>query len=108
MIDADTGSDLSGPIRGTLPPGYLNQFRVNPRSPTLRRLRGRARALRRNLDVVIHEADHRLTLPVIGSNVNRIRVPQPGEWQSFGQYTAGMVRRAPKLPAIFSAPGVVG
>ncbi len=45
---------------------------------TLRRWRGRARALRRNLDVVIHEADHRLALPVIGSNV--VRKPMGTDW----------------------------
>ena len=45
---------------------------------TLRRLRGRARALRRNLDKVIHEADHRLALPVIGSNV--MRKPMGTDW----------------------------
>ncbi len=45
---------------------------------TLRRWRGRARALRRNLDVVIHEAEHRLALPVIGSNV--IRKPMGTDW----------------------------
>jgi hypothetical protein len=45
---------------------------------TLRRWRARARALRRNLDVVIHEADHRLALPVIGSNV--MRKPMGTDW----------------------------
>jgi Family of unknown function (DUF6478) len=34
----------------------------------LRRMRGRARRLRRLLDQVIHEGDHRLALPVIGPN----------------------------------------
>ena len=45
---------------------------------TLRKWRSRARALRRNLDMVIHEADHRLALPVIGSNV--IRKPMGTDW----------------------------
>ncbi|MGV8950032.1 MAG: DUF6478 family protein [Cypionkella sp.] len=45
---------------------------------TLRSLRGHARALRRNLDRVIHVADHRLALPVIGSNV--IRRPLGTDW----------------------------
>ena len=45
---------------------------------TLRQWRGRARALRRSLDVVIHEAEHRLALPVIGSNV--IRKPMGTDW----------------------------
>ena len=44
----------------------------------LRGLRGRARALRRNLDRVIHAADHRLALPVIGSNI--IRKPPGTDW----------------------------
>ena len=34
----------------------------------LRRMRSRARSLRRLLDQVIHEGDHRLALPVIGPN----------------------------------------
>ena len=45
---------------------------------SLRKWRSRARALRRNLDRVIHEADHRLALPVIGSNV--IRKPMGTDW----------------------------
>ena len=45
---------------------------------TLSRWRGRARGLRRRLDVVIHEADHRLALPVIGSNV--VRKPIGSDW----------------------------
>lgn len=45
---------------------------------SLRGLRARARALRRNLDRVIHEAEHRLALPVIGSNV--IRKPLGTDW----------------------------
>lgn len=45
---------------------------------TLRGWRGRARALRRVLDQVIHQADHRLALPVIGSNV--IRKPMGTDW----------------------------
>ena len=45
---------------------------------TLRTLRSRARGLRRNLDRVIHTAEHRLALPVIGSNV--IRKPMGTDW----------------------------
>lgn len=37
----------------------------------LRHWRTRARALRRHLDRIIHVADHRLALPVIGSNAMR-------------------------------------
>lgn len=44
----------------------------------LRNWRTRARSLRRQLDRIIHMADHRLALPVIGSNAMR---KQPGtEW----------------------------
>lgn len=45
---------------------------------TLRGLRSRARSLRRQLDRVIHEAEHRLALPVIGSNA--IRKPLGTDW----------------------------
>ena len=45
---------------------------------TLRKWRGRARSLRRRLDQVIHAAEHRLALPVIGSNV--IRKPIGTDW----------------------------
>ena len=45
---------------------------------TLRGWRSRARALRRSLDRVIHPADHRLALPVIGSN--SIRKPLGTDW----------------------------
>jgi Family of unknown function (DUF6478) len=44
----------------------------------LRSLRGRARAMRRQLDRVIHLAEHRLALPVIGSNA--IRKPLGTDW----------------------------
>lgn len=44
----------------------------------LRRLRSQARSLRRLLDQVIHEGDHRLALPVIGPNT--IRRPIGTEW----------------------------
>lgn len=45
---------------------------------SLRGMSARARALRRNLDRVIHEAEHRLALPVIGSNI--IRKPMGTDW----------------------------
>ena len=45
---------------------------------TLRSLRSRARALRRQLDRVIHVAEHRLALPVIGPNP--IRKPWGTDW----------------------------
>ena len=44
----------------------------------LRDLRGRARAARRQLDRVIHVAEHRLALPVIGSNA--LRKPMGSDW----------------------------
>lgn len=44
----------------------------------LRNLRGRARQLRRELDRVIHVAEHRLALPVLGSNA--IRKPMGADW----------------------------
>lgn len=44
----------------------------------LRSLRNRARALRRNLDRVIHQAEHRLALPIIGTNI--IRKPLGTDW----------------------------
>ena len=48
---------------------------------TLRTWRGRARALRRNLDIVIHEAEHQLALPVIGSNVIRKQMGTDWWWR---------------------------
>lgn len=45
---------------------------------SVRRARARAWALRRQLDRVIHTADHRLALPVIGSNA--IRSPVGSDW----------------------------
>ncbi|MDZ4095318.1 MAG: DUF6478 family protein [Paracoccaceae bacterium] len=44
----------------------------------LRDLRGHARQLRRQLDRVIHMAEHRLALPVIGSNA--MRRPIGADW----------------------------
>lgn len=45
---------------------------------TLRGWRSKARAMRRQIDRVIHEADHRLALPVIGSNA--MRRPLGTDW----------------------------
>lgn len=44
----------------------------------LRDLRMRARQVRRHLDRVIHDADYRLSLPVIGSNA--LRKPMGADW----------------------------
>ena len=45
---------------------------------TLRMWRGRARALRRNLDIVLHQAEYRLALPVLGQDL--IRKPMGTDW----------------------------
>jgi hypothetical protein len=45
---------------------------------SLRNLRTRARALRRNIDRVIHQAEHQLALPVMGTNI--IRKPLGTDW----------------------------
>jgi hypothetical protein len=65
----------------------------------LRSLRGRARALRRNLDRVIHEADHRLSLPVIGSNI--IRKPLGTDWAWRPELWKGPI----PVPGFASVPG---
>lgn len=44
----------------------------------LRDLRGKARLMRRELDRVLHEAEYRLALPVIGSNA--LRRPMGTDW----------------------------
>jgi hypothetical protein len=66
---------------------------------TLRGWRGRARALRRLLDRVIHEADHRLALPLIGSNI--IRKPMGTDWVWRPTLWTGPV----PLPGMASVPG---
>ena len=66
---------------------------------TLRLLRGRARALRRNLDRVIHLAEHRLSLPVIGSNV--IRKPMGTDWSWRPDLWKGPIA----VPGLSSLPG---
>ncbi|MEI6098204.1 MAG: DUF6478 family protein [Alphaproteobacteria bacterium] len=50
---------------------------------TLRTWRGQARALRRNMDIVNHEADHRLALPVIGSDVFPRQLGTDWWWRPF-------------------------
>jgi len=66
---------------------------------TLRTLRGRARALRRNLDRVIHLAEHRLALPVIGSNA--IRKPMGTDWAWRPDLWKGPI----PVPGFSSVPG---
>lgn len=66
---------------------------------SLRVMRGRARALRRNLDQVIHQADHRLALPVIGPNV--IRKPMGTDWSWRPMLWKGPI----PVPGMASVPG---
>ncbi|MFN3969914.1 MAG: DUF6478 family protein [Gemmobacter sp.] len=66
---------------------------------TLRRFRGRAWGLRRQLDRVIHQADHRLALPVIGSNA--LRRPVGADWV----WRPEMWRGPIPVPGIASVPG---
>lgn len=66
---------------------------------TLRGFRGRARALRRQLDRVIHVAEHRLALPVIGSNA--IRRPMGTEWA----WRPDLWRGEIAVPGLASVPG---
>lgn len=66
---------------------------------TLRRWRGRARGLRHNLDEVIHHADHRLALPVIGTNVMRRPIGTDWWWRP-------MLWKGPlPLPGMAAVPG---
>lgn len=66
---------------------------------TLRAFRTRARALRRNLDRVIHQAEHRLALPVIGSNI--IRKPMGTDWAWRPELWKGPI----PVPGFASVPG---
>ncbi|MFN4173209.1 MAG: DUF6478 family protein [Pseudorhodobacter sp.] len=56
----------------------LADFAVGLDLESLRRYRSQAWALRRNLDRVIHLAEHRLALPVMGSNA--LRRPMGSDW----------------------------
>lgn len=58
--------------------GRLADAAAGMDTESLRALRARARALRREVDRVILEADHRLALPVIGSNA--MRKPLGTDW----------------------------
>lgn len=65
----------------------------------LRGLRGRARNLRRQIDRVIHEAEHRLALPVIGSNAMRRPLGTDWAWRP-------MLWKGPiPIPGFSSVPG---
>ncbi|WP_372605314.1 DUF6478 family protein [Actibacterium sp.] len=61
--------------------------------------RGRARALRRQIDRVIHVADSRLTLPLIGANA--IRRPMGSDWVYRPQIWRGPLN-VPGLAAVES------
>lgn len=64
----------------------------------LRGLRGKARALRRHLDRVIHLSEHRLALPVIGSHAMRKPLGTDWAWRP-------MVWHGPiPVPGLSSAP----
>lgn len=65
----------------------------------LRSLGGRARALRRQLDRVIHVAENRLALPVIGSNA--IRRPMGADWV----WRPGLWRGPIPVPGLAAVPG---
>ena len=58
--------------------GRLADAAAGMDTESLRALRARARALRREVDRAILEADHRLALPVIGSNA--MRKPLGTDW----------------------------
>ena len=61
--------------------------------------RARARALRRQIDRVIHVAEHRLALPVIGSNA--IRRPMGTDWSWRPDLWKGPI----PVPGFSSVPG---
>ena len=64
----------------------------------LRGLRGRARALRRHLDRIIHHSEHRLALPVIGSHAMRKPLGTDWAWRP-------MIWHGPiPVPGLSSAP----
>ena len=65
----------------------------------LRELRGRARLARRQLDRVIHIAEHRLALPVIGSNA--LRRPMGSDWVWRPELWKGEI----PVPGFSSVPG---
>ncbi|MGB8815398.1 MAG: DUF6478 family protein [Paracoccaceae bacterium] len=66
---------------------------------SLRDLRGRARQVRRQLDRVIHESEHRLALPVIGSNA--IRKPIGADWVWRPDLWKGQIA----VPGMSTVPG---
>ena len=79
--------------------GKLAELAPTEELDKLRANRTKARALRRNLDRVIHEADHRLALPVIGSNV--MRKPMGTDWSWRPNLWKGPI----PVPGFASVPG---
>lgn len=65
----------------------------------LRGFRGRARQMRRELDRVIHEAEHRLALPVIGTNAIRRVMGTDWAWRP------ALWRGPIAVPGFSSVPG---
>jgi len=102
---AQMAGRMAGLIEGFLHKRVLRRWgQAADRAPeadyeTLRSLRARARALRRNLDRVIHVAEHRLALPVIGSNV--IRKPMGTDWAWRPMLWKGPI----PVPGFSSVPG---
>lgn len=96
---------MAGLIEGFLHKRVLRRWRqaadlADQADPeTLRTLRSRARGLRRNLDRVIHVAEHRLALPVIGSNV--MRKPMGTDWSWRPALWKGPI----PVPGFSSVPG---
>ncbi len=66
---------------------------------TLKTWRGRARLIRRQLDRVIHEAEHRLALPLIGSNAMRKPIGTDWSWRP------DLWRGPIPVPGFSSVPG---
>ena len=65
----------------------------------LKTWRGRARLIRRQLDRVIHEAEHRLALPLIGSNAMRKPIGTDWSWRP------DLWRGPIPVPGFSSVPG---
>jgi hypothetical protein len=65
----------------------------------LRALRGRARQMRRELDRVLHQAEYRLALPVIGATA--IRKPPGSDWAWRPDLWKGQI----PVPGMSSVPG---
>lgn len=66
---------------------------------SLRHVRGRAWQMRRHLDRVIHQAEHRLALPVIGSTA--LRRPMGADWVWRPALWTGPI----PVPGMASVPG---